>query len=163
MTLKFPTRSIAILSLTFFVPFFSPFALGHTAKLTLAEYLKQVREGHEGYKATELISEGLRLRVEEGGLIYAPEAFANVNYLQDSKPTASPSFFGSFTRNDAYSMGISKLMMERLVVSAANYSGEPKIKFGVVRFGNVINSRGSVIPLWIDQIKKGKDVTITDK
>lgn len=60
-------------------------------------------------------------------------------------------------------MGISKLMMERLVVSASNYSGDPSIKFAVVRFGNVINSRGSVIPLWVDQIKKGRPVTVTDK
>lgn len=60
-------------------------------------------------------------------------------------------------------MGITKLMMERLVVSAANYSGHPEIKFAVVRFGNVINSRGSVIPLWIEQIKKGKPLTLTDK
>lgn len=60
-------------------------------------------------------------------------------------------------------MGISKLMMERLVTSASNYSGDSGIRFGVVRFGNVINSRGSVIPLWIDQIKNGKKVTVTDK
>lgn len=60
-------------------------------------------------------------------------------------------------------MGISKLMMERLVVSAANYSGDPGIKFSVVRFGNVINSRGSVIPLWIEQVKKGKSVTVTSE
>lgn len=60
-------------------------------------------------------------------------------------------------------MGITKLMMERLVISASNYSGTPQIKFSAVRFGNVINSRGSVIPLWIDQIKKNKPVTITDK
>lgn len=60
-------------------------------------------------------------------------------------------------------MGITKLMMERLVVSAANYSGHPEIKFSVVRFGNVINSRGSVVPLWISQIKSGKSITITDK
>lgn len=60
-------------------------------------------------------------------------------------------------------MGITKLMMERMVIAAANYSGNPKIKFSVVRFGNVINSRGSVIPLWIDQIKKGGPVTVTDK
>ncbi len=59
-------------------------------------------------------------------------------------------------------MGITKLMMERMVVSAANYSGVPNIKFAAVRFGNVVNSRGSVIPLWIEQIKKGKPVTITD-
>lgn len=60
-------------------------------------------------------------------------------------------------------MGITKLMMERLVVAASNYSGAPEIKFAVVRFGNVVNSRGSVIPLWIDQIKKGKSITLTDK
>ncbi len=59
-------------------------------------------------------------------------------------------------------MGISKLMMERLVVAASNYSGHPEIKFCVVRFGNVINSSGSVIPLWISQIRKGKPVTVTD-
>lgn len=59
-------------------------------------------------------------------------------------------------------MGITKLMMERMVSSASNYSGVPKIKFTVVRFGNVVNSRGSVIPLWIEQIKKGKPVTVTD-
>lgn len=59
-------------------------------------------------------------------------------------------------------MGITKLMMERLVVAASNYSGHPEIKFSVVRFGNVVNSRGSVIPLWLDQIKQGKPVTVTD-
>lgn len=60
-------------------------------------------------------------------------------------------------------MGITKLMMERMVISAENYSGQTKTKFAAVRFGNVINSRGSVIPLWIDQIKKGGPVTVTDK
>lgn len=59
-------------------------------------------------------------------------------------------------------LGITKLMMERMVITAANYSGAPEIKFSVVRFGNVINSRGSVIPLWIDQIKKGGPLTVTD-
>lgn len=60
-------------------------------------------------------------------------------------------------------MGITKLLMERLVISAPNYSGNPRIKFAVVRFGNVLNSRGSVIPLWIDQIRKGGPITVTDK
>lgn len=60
-------------------------------------------------------------------------------------------------------MGISKLMMERMVISAPNYSGDPSIKFAVVRFGNVLNSRGSVIPLWIEQIKTGGPVTVTDE
>lgn len=60
-------------------------------------------------------------------------------------------------------MGITKLMMERMVISAPNYSGHPEIKFAVVRFGNVINSRGSVLPLWMDQIKKGGPILVTDK
>lgn len=58
-------------------------------------------------------------------------------------------------------MGISKLMMERLVTSASNYSGNSGIRFGVVRFGNVLNSRGSVIPLWINQIRNGRSITVT--
>lgn len=60
-------------------------------------------------------------------------------------------------------MGITKLMMERMVISAPNYSGHTEIKFAVVRFGNVINSRGSVIPTWMEQIKKGGPVLVTDK
>lgn len=65
--------------------------------------------------------------------------------------------------NPSTFMGITKLMSERMVVAAPNYSGHPEIKFSVVRFGNVINSRGSVIPFWIEQIKKGGPLHITDK
>ncbi len=65
--------------------------------------------------------------------------------------------------NPSTFMGITKLMSERVVIAAPNYSGHPEIKFGVVRFGNVFNSRGSVVPLWIEQIKKGGPVLITDK
>lgn len=65
--------------------------------------------------------------------------------------------------NPSSIMGITKLLMERMVVAAPNYSGHPEIKFSVVRFGNVINSRGSVIPLWLDQIKKGRPLTLTDE
>jgi len=57
-------------------------------------------------------------------------------------------------------MGISKLLMERLVVGAYNHQST---QFCVVRFGNVLNSRGSVVPTWIRQIKKGGPVTVTDK
>lgn len=60
-------------------------------------------------------------------------------------------------------MGITKLMMERMMISSFNYMGNTDIKFAVVRFGNVIGSRGSVIPTWIDQIKHGGPVTVTDK
>lgn len=60
-------------------------------------------------------------------------------------------------------MGVTKLLAERMLVGAQSYLGDAKTKFSVVRFGNVINSRGSVIPTWIEQIKKGGPVTVTDK
>ncbi|MFA6569609.1 MAG: SDR family NAD(P)-dependent oxidoreductase [Bacteroidota bacterium] len=60
-------------------------------------------------------------------------------------------------------MGITKLLMERMIINAHNYLGDAKTKFAVVRFGNVLNSRGSVIPTWIEQIKQGRSVTVTDK
>lgn len=60
-------------------------------------------------------------------------------------------------------MGITKLLMERMITSSYHYIGSAKTKFSVVRFGNVLNSRGSVIPTWIEQIKKGQPVTVTNK
>lgn len=60
-------------------------------------------------------------------------------------------------------MGITKLMMERIVVSPPNHINKSDTKFAVVRFGNVLFSRGSVVPTWIEQIKKGGPVTVTDK
>lgn len=60
-------------------------------------------------------------------------------------------------------MGVTKLLAERMLVGAQSYFGDARTKFSVVRFGNVIYSRGSVIPTWIEQIKKGGPVTVTDK
>lgn len=57
-------------------------------------------------------------------------------------------------------MGTSKKMMEKVAVAKSRYSGDTKIC--VTRYGNVMCSRGSVIPLWIDQIKSGNPITITD-
>ena len=59
-------------------------------------------------------------------------------------------------------MGISKAMMERVVVAKARTVNSQKIKICCTRYGNVMCSRGSVIPLWIDQIRSGKSVTVTD-
>ena len=60
-------------------------------------------------------------------------------------------------------MGISKAMMEKIVFAKARQLGnDTNIKICCVRYGNVMGSRGSVIPLWIDQIKNGKPITITD-
>jgi len=58
--------------------------------------------------------------------------------------------------------GATKLLMERLFVSANYYKGSHKTKFSCVRYGNVMGSRGSVIPIFVEQIKSGKKVTITD-
>ena len=59
-------------------------------------------------------------------------------------------------------MGATKLLAERVMISSNVYSGENGTKFSCVRFGNVLNSRGSVIPIFKKQIKKGGPLTITD-
>lgn len=57
-------------------------------------------------------------------------------------------------------MGISKAMMEKVVVAKSRNSGETVIC--ATRYGNVMASRGSVIPLFVSQIRSGKPLTITD-
>jgi UDP-N-acetylglucosamine 4,6-dehydratase/5-epimerase len=57
--------------------------------------------------------------------------------------------------------GASKLMAERLVASAEFHKGPRETTFSVVRFGNVMGSRGSVIPLFKSQIESGQEVTVT--
>jgi UDP-N-acetylglucosamine 4,6-dehydratase len=59
-------------------------------------------------------------------------------------------------------MGATKLLAERLTVSANYYRGTRRTVFSCVRFGNVLDSRGSVVPLFREQIKRGGPVTITD-
>lgn len=59
-------------------------------------------------------------------------------------------------------MGATKLLAERLFLSAKHYKGGKDTLFSCVRFGNVLVSQGSVIPLFIKQIKDGGPVTITD-
>ncbi len=58
--------------------------------------------------------------------------------------------------------GATKLTADKLFVAANNVSGDKKINFSVVRYGNVMNSRGSVLPLFLSQSNK-KFFTITDK
>ena len=57
-------------------------------------------------------------------------------------------------------MGTSKAMEEKVAVAKSRSSGKTKIC--CTRYGNVMCSRGSVIPLWIDQIRNGSPITITD-
>ena len=59
-------------------------------------------------------------------------------------------------------MGTSKAMMEKVVIAKSRTVVDGKTKICCTRYGNVLCSRGSVIPLWIDQIKAGKPITITE-
>lgn len=58
------------------------------------------------------------------------------------------------------SMGKSKSLEESVAIAKSRYSGKTKIC--CTRYGNVMCSRGSVIPLWIDQIKAGNPITVTE-
>ena len=59
-------------------------------------------------------------------------------------------------------MGVSKAMMEKVVVAKSRNLKDEDITICCTRYGNVMASRGSVIPLFINQIRHGKEITITD-
>ena len=59
-------------------------------------------------------------------------------------------------------MGTSKAMMEKVAVAKSRTISGDKTKICVTRYGNVLCSRGSVVPLWIEQIKQGNPITITE-
>ncbi|MFA9518176.1 SDR family NAD(P)-dependent oxidoreductase [Halopenitus sp. H-Gu1] len=73
-----------------------------------------------------------------------------------------------FTSSDkavhpANTMGTTKLLGEKLVTAGNTYRGERDLRLASVRFGNVINSSQSVIPLFTEQIREGGPVTLTDE
>ncbi|WP_407441851.1 polysaccharide biosynthesis protein [Fibrobacter sp.] len=59
-------------------------------------------------------------------------------------------------------IGTSKAMMEKVIVAKSRTVSPEKTKICCTRYGNVMCSRGSVIPLWIDQIRSGQPITITE-
>lgn len=59
-------------------------------------------------------------------------------------------------------MGTSKAMMEKVIVAKSRTVDPERTKICCTRYGNVMCSRGSVIPLWIDQIREGHPITITE-
>jgi UDP-N-acetylglucosamine 4,6-dehydratase/5-epimerase len=67
------------------------------------------------------------------------------------------------TVNPLNVMGATKLVAERLVIAANQYKGNRETKFSCVRFGNVLDSRGSVLPIFKNQIDHGGPVTLTDR
>jgi UDP-N-acetylglucosamine 4,6-dehydratase/5-epimerase len=59
-------------------------------------------------------------------------------------------------------MGISKAMMEKLAIAKARVAADRGCTINITRYGNVMASRGSVIPLFVDQIRAGRPLTVTD-
>ena len=59
-------------------------------------------------------------------------------------------------------MGTSKAMMEKVIVAKSRTVSPEKTKICCTRYGNVMCSRGSVIPLWIEQMKEGNPITVTE-
>ena len=59
-------------------------------------------------------------------------------------------------------MGTSKAMMEKVIVAKSRTVSPEKTKICCTRYGNVMCSRGSVIPLWIEQIRNGEPITVTE-
>lgn len=64
--------------------------------------------------------------------------------------------------NPSNAMGASKLMAERLVTAANYYKGRRRTRFSSVRLGNVLGSRGSIIPLIVEQLRRQEAPTLTD-
>ena len=59
--------------------------------------------------------------------------------------------------------GATKLCSDKLFISANNHVGKKNLRFSVVRYGNVFGSRGSVFPVFLEAIKNGKPLNVTDK
>ena len=68
----------------------------------------------------------------------------------------------SLVLKGANAMGISKAMMEKLMLSKVLLNKKENTIFSTTRYGNVLFSRGSVVPLFIDQILAKKELTVTD-
>ncbi len=102
---------------------------------------------------------------------YNPMEFVKTNVLGSQKVIDAAIFCGvskvvALSTDKASSpinlYGATKLTADKLFTSANNYSHAYGTSFSVVRYGNVMGSRGSVIPFFLDLAKKGMDIPITD-
>ena len=103
---------------------------------------------------------------------YNPEEFIKTNILGTQNLinislNSRVSKFISISTDKASSpinlYGASKLCAEKLVTAANNYKGPKNIKFSSIRYGNVLGSRGSILPILISNYQNGKITNITDK
>lgn len=84
----------------------------------------------------------------EAALVNRVKIFVNISTDKAANPTST--------------MGATKLLTERLTTGANHFNGKSQTIFTSVRFGNVLNSSGSVLPIFIEQLKQGGPLTITD-
>lgn len=84
----------------------SAFAAPSAGKLTLEDYMEQVRAGNPSLKAAEKNAEGYSLRKDEGGLLTSPYLFGTVQNFDDKKETVQPLFQGNRTKGNQYTFGI---------------------------------------------------------
>lgn len=87
------------------------------------------------------------------------------NVIRSSLEEEVDSFVGISTdkaSNPTSVMGATKLLSERLVIAANTYKGSRDTSFNCVRFGNVLGSSGSVVPVFLDQIQNGGPLTVTN-
>lgn len=59
-------------------------------------------------------------------------------------------------------MGMSKALMEKVVISRSRMASDTGVVLAATRYGNVLASRGSVVPLFVEQVRAGKPITVTD-
>ena len=91
--------------------------------------------------------------------------FGTENVLTAAIDAGVKRVIGLSTDKAAYpvsAMGLSKAMMEKVIVAKSRVISDKQTSVCCTRYGNVLCSRGSVVPLWIEQIKAGRPITITD-
>jgi len=87
------------------------------------------------------------------------------NVIRSALDEEIDSFVGISTdkaSNPTSVMGATKLLSERLIIGANTYKGRRETRFNCVRFGNVLGSSGSVVPVFMNQIREGGPITVTD-
>ena len=121
-------------------------------------------------KGTDLVFHAAALKQVPSAEFFPLEAVAtniqgSANVLREAIEAEVSSVVCLSTDKAVYpinAMGMSKALMEKTALAFARDNQDSKTTISVTRYGNVMYSRGSVIPLFVDQIKSGKAITITD-
>ena len=121
-------------------------------------------------KGTDLVFHAAALKQVPSAEFFPLEAVAtniqgSANVLREAIEAEVSSVVCLSTDKAVYpinAMGMSKALMEKTALAFARDNQDSKTTISVTRYGNVMYSRGSVIPLFVNQIKSGKPITVTD-